>query len=89
MYFHFQGSGMFGRIRQTIRQIRDEPESDDDDMYIEFSVNEKKHPPPSLPPCPDNLTPEQTKRRRIVGCIIDSENSYVASLHRLVKVGGN
>ncbi|XP_064642020.1 rho guanine nucleotide exchange factor 10-like protein isoform X2 [Lineus longissimus] len=79
------GSGMLVRIRQTIRQIRDEPESDDDEMYIEFNVNEKKHPPPTLPPCPDNLTPEETKRRHIVGCIIDSENSYVASLHRLVK----
>lgn len=42
--------------------------------------------PPSLPPAPPNLTPQQLKRRYIVAAIVHSENSYVATLQRLVNV---
>ncbi|KAJ8680110.1 hypothetical protein QAD02_015897 [Eretmocerus hayati] len=41
--------------------------------------------PPSLPPAPPNLTPQQLKRRHIVAAIVHSENSYVATLQRLVN----
>lgn len=41
--------------------------------------------PPSLPPAPPNLTPQQLKRRYIVAAIVHSENSYVATLQRLVN----
>ncbi|KAK3912010.1 Rho guanine nucleotide exchange factor 10 [Frankliniella fusca] len=41
--------------------------------------------PPSLPPAPSNLTPQQLKRRYIVAAIVHSENSYVATLQRLVN----
>lgn len=39
-----------------------------------------------LPPTPDGLSQQQLKRRHIVAAIIHSENSYVATLQRLVNV---
>lgn len=43
-------------------------------------------PPPSLGPPPDTLTPIQLRRRHVVAAIIHSENSYVATLQRLINV---
>ncbi|XP_073955813.1 rho guanine nucleotide exchange factor 10-like protein isoform X6 [Choristoneura fumiferana] len=42
-------------------------------------------PPPALGPPPDALTPVQLRRRHVVAAIIHSENSYVATLQRLVN----
>ena len=42
--------------------------------------------PPVLPTAPNNLTPEQQKRRHIVASLVHSENNYVATLQRLVNV---
>ncbi|KPJ08449.1 Rho guanine nucleotide exchange factor 10-like protein [Papilio machaon] len=42
-------------------------------------------PPPSLGPPPDALTAVQLRRRHVVAAIIHSENSYVATLQRLVN----
>lgn len=50
------------------------------------SLFQRRHQPPTLPPMPPNLDAEQLKRRYIVATIIHSENSYVASLQRLVNV---
>lgn len=47
---------------------------------------QRRYQPPMLPPAPADLSPEQIKRRCIVATIIHSENSYVASLQRLVNV---
>ena len=47
---------------------------------------QRKHQPPSLPPIPPGLTAAQIKRRHIVASIVHSENNYVATLHRLVRV---
>lgn len=41
---------------------------------------------PMLPPTPEGLSHQQLKRRHIVAAIIHSENSYVATLQRLVNV---
>lgn len=41
---------------------------------------------PMLPPTPKGLSHQQLKRRHIVAAIIHSENSYVATLQRLVNV---
>lgn len=41
---------------------------------------------PTLPPTPAGLSHQQLKRRHIVAAIIHSENSYVATLQRLVNV---
>lgn len=41
---------------------------------------------PSLPPAPAGLSQQELKRRHIVAAIIHSENSYVATLQRLVNV---
>ncbi|KAJ6634726.1 Rho guanine nucleotide exchange factor 10 [Pseudolycoriella hygida] len=40
---------------------------------------------PTLPPTPAGLSHQQLKRRHIVAAIIHSENSYVATLQRLVN----
>nr|CAD7602011.1 unnamed protein product [Timema genevievae] len=50
------------------------------------SVLQRRQIPPSLPPPPHNITPQQLKRRHIVAAIVHSENSYVATLQRLVNV---
>jgi len=47
---------------------------------------QRRQLPPSLPPAPAGLTPQQLKRRHIVAAIVHSENSYVATLQRLVNV---
>nr|CAD7265208.1 unnamed protein product [Timema shepardi] len=49
------------------------------------SVLQRRQIPPSLPPPPHNITPQQLKRRHIVAAIVHSENSYVATLQRLVN----
>jgi len=41
---------------------------------------------PMLPPAPAGLSQQQLKRRHIVAAIVHSENSYVATLQRLVNV---
>ncbi|KAI9588884.1 hypothetical protein GQX74_007053 [Glossina fuscipes] len=41
---------------------------------------------PMLPPAPPGLSQQQLKRRHIVAAIVHSENSYVATLQRLVNV---
>lgn len=46
---------------------------------------QRRQVPPSLPPPPPNITPQQQKRRMIVAAIVHSENSYVATLQRLVN----
>lgn len=50
------------------------------------TLQQRRQVPPSLPPAPPNLTPQQLKRRLIVTAIVHSENSYVATLQRLVNV---
>ncbi|KAA0198986.1 hypothetical protein HAZT_HAZT008137 [Hyalella azteca] len=47
---------------------------------------QRRHQPPSLPSIPTGLTAQQIKRRHIVASIVHSENNYVATLHRLVRV---
>ncbi|KAG1704754.1 Rho guanine nucleotide exchange factor 10 [Nymphon striatum] len=60
--------------------------SQDEETYIDVKIPRKqKHPPPSLPDLPPGLTPQQIKRRYILENIIESENSYVSSLQRLVQ----
>ncbi|XP_043283373.1 rho guanine nucleotide exchange factor 10-like protein isoform X2 [Venturia canescens] len=49
-------------------------------------MQQRRQAPPSLPPAPPNLTAQQLKRRHIVAAIVHSENSYVATLQRLVNV---
>lgn len=47
---------------------------------------ERRQVPVALPPAPTGLTQQELKRRLIVAAIVHSENSYVASLQRLVNV---
>uniref|UniRef100_A0A1Q3F491 Putative guanine nucleotide exchange factor n=1 Tax=Culex tarsalis TaxID=7177 RepID=A0A1Q3F491_CULTA len=48
-------------------------------------ASERRHIPVALPPAPTGLNQQQLKRRLIVAAIVHSENSYVASLQRLVN----
>lgn len=50
------------------------------------TLQQRRQVPPTLPPSPPNLTQQQLKRRLIVAAIVHSENSYVATLQRLVNV---
>ncbi|XP_023013689.1 uncharacterized protein isoform X3 [Leptinotarsa decemlineata] len=47
--------------------------------------SQRRQLPPSLPQPPPDLTPLQLKRRMIVAAIVHSENSYIATLQRLVN----
>ncbi|XP_062618694.1 rho guanine nucleotide exchange factor 10-like isoform X2 [Saccostrea cucullata] len=49
------------------------------------NINLEKHPPPCLPPSPEELTKEQEKKAHVVRNIIDSEKSYMDSLSRIVN----
>merc|ERR1719330_262747 len=40
--------------------------------------------PPSLPPPPSLMSPDQTKRRFIINSLVQSENNYLDSLNRLM-----
>ncbi|KAG8195643.1 hypothetical protein JTE90_004978 [Oedothorax gibbosus] len=57
----------------------------DEDGYVDVKIPKKQRPPLSLPPIPPGLPPEKMKRRYIVGSIVDSENSYLNSLQRLIR----
>ncbi|XP_076358857.1 rho guanine nucleotide exchange factor 10-like protein isoform X1 [Tachypleus tridentatus] len=56
-----------------------------EETYYDIKLSKKQRPPLSLPPAPSCLSPEQLKRRYIIGSIVDSENSYVTTLQRLIK----
>lgn len=61
------------------------PEVEEENAF-NCSAQQRRQVPPTLPPPPQNLTPQQLKRRMIVAAIVHSENSYVATLQRLVNV---
>lgn len=52
----------------------------------EANLTHRRLLPPTLPPPPPHLSPQELKRRHIVAAIVHSENSYLATLHRLVNV---
>ncbi|KAJ8918589.1 hypothetical protein NQ315_013094 [Exocentrus adspersus] len=54
-------------------------------LFPNCTPSQRRQVPPSLPPPPPNLTPQQLKRRMIVAAIVHSENSYIATLQRLVN----
>lgn len=59
--------------------------SEDENPYIDIKISKKQRPPIMLPDAPKDLTKEQLKRRYIVGSIVDSENSYINSLQRIIN----
>lgn len=59
--------------------------SEDENPYIDIKISKKQRPPITLPEAPRDLTKEQLKRRYIVGSIVDSENSYINSLQRIIN----
>jgi hypothetical protein len=56
------------------------------DSFVNIGGGFQRQQPPSLPPQPPGLTAEQVKRRHIISSIVQSENSYVSAVQRLVKV---
>lgn len=90
------GGGVSGNISKKMPKL---PESEEDPtiygMELDMSQNsnlftlkgERSYQmPPALPAAPAGLDEQQIKRRHIVAAIIHSENSYVATLQRLVNV---
>ncbi|XP_049873835.1 rho guanine nucleotide exchange factor 10 isoform X2 [Pectinophora gossypiella] len=61
------------------------PELEEDMFSCGGEVRGGRVPPPALGPPPDALSPVQLRRRHVVSAIIHSENSYVATLQRLVN----
>ncbi|XP_068633048.1 rho guanine nucleotide exchange factor 10 isoform X2 [Battus philenor] len=61
------------------------PELEEDMFSCGGEVRGGRLPPPSLGPPPEALTAVQLRRRHVVAAIIHSENSYVATLQRLVN----
>nr|XP_033777326.1 rho guanine nucleotide exchange factor 10-like protein isoform X2 [Geotrypetes seraphini] len=61
-------------------------DSEEEDMgFLEVSESELKHPPLQLGPMPEGLTPQQVVRRHIMGSIVQSENSYIEALKRILQ----
>uniref|UniRef100_A0AAQ5ZFZ7 DH domain-containing protein n=1 Tax=Amphiprion ocellaris TaxID=80972 RepID=A0AAQ5ZFZ7_AMPOC len=60
-------------------------EEKDDAGYMDVSVCELKHPPPQLSPMPEGLSSQQVVRRLILSSILQSENSYLDSLKRILQ----
>lgn len=59
---------------------------DEESAYMDVKMSKKQRPPISLPDIPpEGLTQEQLKRRYILSSIVESENSYINSLHRLIN----
>ncbi|CAB3221955.1 unnamed protein product [Arctia plantaginis] len=61
------------------------PELEEDLFSCGGEVRGGRVPQPSLGTAPDSLTPVQLRRRHVVAAIIHSENSYVATLQRLIN----
>lgn len=57
----------------------------EEEAFPNCTFQQRRQLPPTLPPPPANLTQQQIKRRMIVAAIVHSENSYVATLQRLVN----
>ncbi|XP_069683969.1 rho guanine nucleotide exchange factor 10-like isoform X2 [Periplaneta americana] len=63
-----------------------EVEEESATSFANFSCAfQRRQLPPTLPAPPAGLTSQQLKRRLIVAAIVHSENSYVATLQRLVN----
>ncbi|CAB3378777.1 Hypothetical predicted protein [Cloeon dipterum] len=60
------------------------PQLPEEEEAAGFSF-QRRMQPPTLPPPPPGLSGEQIKRRHIVAAIVHSENSYMATLQRLVN----
>ncbi|XP_063536421.1 rho guanine nucleotide exchange factor 10 [Cydia strobilella] len=61
------------------------PELEEDLFSCGGEVRGGRVAPPSLAPPPDALTAVQLRRRHVIAAVIHSENSYVATLQRLVN----
>lgn len=61
------------------------PEVEEEATFPSCTLAQRRQVPPNLPPPPPDLSPQQLKRRMIVAAIVHSENSYVATLQRLVN----
>lgn len=59
---------------------------DENPYIVDVKLSKKQRPPIALPDIPpQGLTAEQLKRRYILSSIVESENSYISSLHRLIN----
>ncbi|XP_066295939.1 rho guanine nucleotide exchange factor 10-like isoform X5 [Branchiostoma lanceolatum] len=60
--------------------------TEEDETFIEVNISGSKHPPPTLPEEPEGLSHQQIVRRHILSSMLESEMSYINSLHRLIQM---
>ncbi|XP_015790533.1 rho guanine nucleotide exchange factor 10-like [Tetranychus urticae] len=78
-------SSSFTRWFSTRKKNSPTLSNEEESAYMDVKLSKRQRPPLCLPYIPPSgLTQEQIKRRYIVGSIVDSENSYINSLHRLI-----
>lgn len=79
-------SSSFTRWFSTRKKNSPTLSNEEESAYMDVKLSKKQRPPICLPDIPPTgLSQEQIKRRYIVGSIVDSENSYINSLHRLIN----
>lgn len=83
------GGGSCGALSNSISQadLDGANQSSGSGTYMEVKQARKQRAPICLPDLPTGiqLTSDQLKRRMIVGSIVESENSYINSLQRLIN----
>ncbi|XP_041377385.1 rho guanine nucleotide exchange factor 10-like protein [Gigantopelta aegis] len=82
-----QVPGLLNKVNLRVASLnhKDNGENGDSTRCFPVTINPDKHPPPELPPLPDNLSENQKKRRCVIDLTIASERSYIDSLHRITQ----
>ncbi|KAH9514114.1 Rho guanine nucleotide exchange factor 10 [Bulinus truncatus] len=80
-------SGLQGLLARSKSIVTENMKPGEEEMTtcLPVTINPQKHPPPFLPSEPENLSDNQRKRRMIISLIIQSEQSYLESLERILK----
>ncbi|XP_067659618.1 rho guanine nucleotide exchange factor 10-like protein [Haliotis asinina] len=78
-----QGPQIIKRIRSLAR--KNNVDMEEDTRCFPVDLNPSKHPPPELPPPPDDLSESQKKCRCVVDLTISSEKSYINALERITE----
>ncbi|XP_035698073.1 rho guanine nucleotide exchange factor 10-like isoform X3 [Branchiostoma floridae] len=73
-------------VRHSMIKEDEGGDGEEDDTFIEVNISGTKHPPPTLPEEPEGLSHQQIVRRHILASMLDSEMSYINSLHRLIQM---
>ncbi|XP_078695559.1 rho guanine nucleotide exchange factor 10-like isoform X20 [Branchiostoma floridae x Branchiostoma belcheri] len=73
-------------VRHSMLKEEEGGDGEEDETFIEVNISGSKHPPPTLPEEPEGLSHQQVVRRHILSSMLESEMSYINSLHRLIQM---